>query len=210
MKSKKYYSNKQIEAIRHIRNWIVHRGRTPSVRELMVALRYKSPKSAQDILMQLNALGVIKKLNSGDYQLISDLDLGPDHAQTVNIPLVGTVACGQPILAEQNIEGYFAVSTSLAKPGFQYYLLRTNGDSMDQVGINDRDLVLVRQQPTAEENDKVVALVDDEATIKEFHRTEKAIILKPRSSNKEHRSIILSNDFQIQGIVLATIPNLED
>ena len=79
---------------------------------------------------------------------------------------------------------------------------------MDEAGINEGNLVLVRQQSTADEGDNVVALIDDEATIKEFHRTGNMIVLKPKSSNKEHTPIILTNDFQIQGVVVATIPNL--
>ena len=79
---------------------------------------------------------------------------------------------------------------------------------MNQTKINDGDLVLVKQQPTANEGDKVVALIDDKATIKEFHRAQNMIILKPKSSNKKHKPIILTEDFQVQGVVIATIPNL--
>lgn len=199
-------SPKHIKAIKHIRNWLVHNGRTPSVRELMVALGYKSPKSSQDILSDLRKLGIIKKMESGDYMLIGSPDLGPIHAQTVNIPLVGLVACGEPILADQNIESYIPISVSFIKPGFQYYLLRAEGNSMDRAGINDGDLVLVRQQPTAAEGDKVVALIDDGATIKYFHKSKNAIILKPKSSNRHHKPIILTDDFQIQGVVITIIP----
>lgn len=208
MDNQNSFTKKEIEAIRHIRNWIMHRAHTPSIRQLMADLGYKSPRSAQDILEQLQDKGVIKKLEDGDYQLIMDPDFGSVHAKTVNVPLVGVVACGAPILAEENIEGFISVSTSLAKPGSKYYLLHARGDSMDKAGINEGDLVLVRQQPTANEGDKVVALIDGEATIKEFYRTQDMIILKPKSSNKEHKPIILTDDFQIQGVVIATIPNL--
>lgn len=200
---------KQAEAARHIRNWIVHRGRTPSVRDLMAALGYKSPRSAQDILEQLAAKGIIKKFESGDYQLLRDPDLGPAHNQTVNIPIVGLVAAGTPILAEENIEGFVPISTSLAKPGGQYYLLRVQGDSMDEVGINNNDFVLVRQQLVADPGEQVVALIDGEATIKEYHPQEDIVVLKPRSTNPDNKPIILDHDFQIQGIVVASIPNFE-
>ena len=80
---------------------------------------------------------------------------------------------------------------------------------MNQAKINDGDLVLVRQQPTANEGDKVVALIDVEETIKEFHSAQNMIVLKPKSSNKKHKPIILTDDFQIQGVVVATLPNLE-
>lgn len=203
------FTHKQLAAIRHIRNSIAHRGRMPSVRELMAALGYKSPRSAQDILEQLAEKGVVKKRPNGEYQLIKNPDLGPIHAQTVNVPLLGVIAAGSPILAEENFEGFIPVSTSLAKPGSNYFLLRVEGDSMNEVGINNGDLVLVRQQPMAEEGQNVVALIDDEATVKEFHRGRNAVILKPRSINKKHQPIILTEDFQIQGLVIASIPKLE-
>ena len=203
------FSQKEIEAIRHIRNWLTHKAQTPSVRELMGALGYKSPRSAQDILEQLEAKGVIKKLKSGDYQLITAPDFGSLHAQTIDVPLVGTAACGSPITAEENIEGFIPVSVSLAKPGSMYYLLRASGDSMDEGGINNGDMVLVRQQPVADPGDKVVALIDNKATIKEYHPVKGAIVLKPQSTNQEHKPIILTDDFQIQGVVIATIPNFE-
>ena len=208
MKNKNPFTTKQVEAIRHIRNWLMHRARTPSIRELMSDLGYKSPRSVQDILEQLKDKGVIKKLGSGDYQLVMNPDFGSTHAQTVSIPIVGAVACGSPVLAEENIEGYIPVSTSLAKAGAKYFLLHAKGDSMVEAGINDGDLVLIKQQSTADDGDNVVALIDGEATIKEFHRINDMIILKPKSSNKKHKPIILTNDFQVQGIVVASIPEV--
>ena len=209
MTAQNHFNNKQLEAIKEIRNWLMHNGRTPSIRQLMAELGYKSPKSVQDILKHLEGRGVIKKLESGDYKLICSPDLGPMHAQTVSIPLVGEVACGTPILAEENIEGLIPVSTSLARPGSKYFLLHAIGDSMDEVGINSGDLLLIRQQSAADDGQKVVALIDDSATVKDFHRTKNAIILKPRSRNKEHKPIILTEDFQVQGIVVGVISDFE-
>lgn len=81
---------------------------------------------------------------------------------------------------------------------------------MDKADINNGDLVLVRQQQTAETGDVVVALIDDEATIKEFKRTPTAVVLTPRSSSKEHHPIILTNEFQVQGVVVTAISGLDD
>ena len=134
-----------------------------------------------------------------------DLEEAEDQAQTVEVPLVGTAACGMPLLAEENLEGYLPVSTGLARLPHKYFLLRVVGDSMNLTGIEDGDLVLVRQQPTAENGDRVVALVDGEATVKELYRTEQAVILKPRSKSKRHKPIILTSDFLIQGVVIATV-----
>ena len=199
-------TNKELEATRHIRNWLVHHGHAPSVRELMCELGYKSPRSAQDILEKLEAKKVLKRTKSGSFQLVNDPESSLSHAHTLDVPILGTVSCGAPMLAEENIEGLVAVSTAIVRPGAKYFLLRASGDSMNLAGIDDGDLVLVRQQITAQNGDRVVALIDDEATIKEFRHTGNAIVLQPRSSNQEHRPIILTQDFQIQGVVANVIP----
>lgn len=127
------------------------------------------------------------------------------NAHTIKIPLLGTVACGTPIFAEENIEAFIPVSDKFIKPSNHYFILRASGDSMDEVGINDGDLVLIRQQNTACEGDNVIALIDDEATIKEFHYGNNMIILKPRSKNGKHQPIVLTSDFRIQGVVETVI-----
>ncbi|MBA4321086.1 MAG: repressor LexA [Flavobacterium sp.] len=202
-------SQKQADAIRYIRNWLMHKGKTPSVRELMTALGYKSPRSAALIIEELTQKGILGKRSNGELQLIKDIDADSVHAHTVDTPLIGMVTCGMPILAQENIEGYIPVSVSLAKPGFKYFLLRAKGDSMNKAGINDGDLILVRQQSTAQNGDIVVALIDDKATVKEFQHNKNCIVLMPRSSNKNHKPIILNENFQVQGVAVTTIPNLE-
>ena len=129
-----------------------------------------------------------------------------NNAETVDVPLVGSAACGLPILAEQNIETYIPVSVKLAKPSNKYFLLRAKGNSMNEAGISNGNLVLVKQQYRAENGDRVVALIDDEATIKEYYNKGDTIVLKPKSTEKKHQPIILTRDFKIQGIVIAVIP----
>lgn len=201
-------NNRDLKAIRHIRNWLIHYGASPSVRQLMAALGYKSPRSAQDILAKLEKNNIVKKTKSGSFRLINDPESSLSHAQTIDIPIVGTVSCGTPILAEENIEGVIPVSTAMARPGSKYFILRAFGDSMDLAGIKDGDLVLVRQQPTAHNGDNIVALIDDDATIKEFNYAGNAVVLKPRSSNQMHKPIILTENFQVQGVVTNVIPNV--
>ena len=111
------------------------------------------------------------------------------------------------ILAEENIEAMVPVSQILARPGAQYFLIRAVGSSMDQAGIKDGDLMLVRIQPVANNGDRVVALIGDEATIKEFQRKGDYVILIPHSSDKKIQPIIMSQDFLIQGIVIDVISN---
>ena len=174
----------------------------------MAEMNYRSPRSAAVIIEQLQEKGVLRKRTNGNWQFI-DLEEGTNRAaQTVDIPLIGAVACGMPMLAEENIEALIPVSIKLATPPHTYFFLRAQGDSMDEIGIAPGSMVLVRQQATAHNGDLVVALVDDEATLKEYHKYDDAIVLKPRSSNKRHQPIILTNDFRIQGIVIKTIPNM--
>lgn len=201
-------SKTESEAIRIIRNSLINKGNFPTVRELMVEMEYKSPRSAAVILENLIEKGVLKKKADGSLQLQEVQEQSSTSAQTVDIPLVGSVACGAPLLAEENVSAMIPVSVQLAKPPHRYFLLRAQGDSMNEKGIHEGDLALIKQQATANNGDLVVALIDDEATLKEFHKSASAIVLKPHSTNKKHQPIILTNDFRIQGIVVTTIPGL--
>jgi repressor LexA len=202
---KERQTEKELQALRFLRNAIVHQGRSPSVRDLARALEYKSPRTAFLVLQSLIEQGWVKRKAGGTLQLRKDLAESEDHARTVEVPLVGSVACGVPILAEENVEAHIQVSISLARAGHKYFLLRAAGDSMDDAGINDGNLVLVRQQASAQNGDVVVALIDDAATIKEFHREKDVVLLKPRSTNKQHRPIVLKENFLIQGVVTSVL-----
>jgi len=202
-----HLSLKAKEALRHIRNHIMLYGKTPSIRELMSTMNYKSPRSAVLLIEELEENDFLEKKSDGGYKLLKDLKEG-NTGRTVAIPLVGTVTCGTPILAEENIEALITISTTLAKPGSKYFMLRANGDSMNEVGINDGDLILVKQQSTAENGQNVVALIDDEATVKEYQHRGEVVALLPRSKNKKHKPIFLDREFQIQGIVITAISNI--
>jgi repressor LexA len=194
--------------LRFVRNHIVHSQRPPSIREVQRGLGYASPRSAAKLLEQLEALGLIKRRKqTNGLQVLKDLPEARAHARTVLIPLVGSAPCGAPLLAEQNIEAMIPVAVSLAKPPARYFLLRAVGDSMNRAGIEDGNLVLVRQQATAESGDRVVALIDDEVTIKTLKRSGDAVALMPQSRNPKHVPIYLTSNFQIQGVVKATLPN---
>lgn len=197
------------EAVKHIRNFLNQNGRMPSVRELMQAMGYKSPRSASVMLEKLIDQGVLnrcprtRKLNFNDGVLTQS-----NNTSTVEIPLIGTTSCSGPLFAEESIEGYFRISSQLAPNGGQYFFLKTQGDSMNLAGINDGDIVLIRQQNTAKSGDLVLALIDDEATIKKFFPEDGLIILKPCSSNPIHKPFILTHDLQIQGVVVRAFSNL--
>lgn len=196
-------SDKELKALKIIRNSLVHQGRIPSVRELMIGLGYKSPRSSAVLLKNLEEKGILRKKYDGSYQIV-DFEIQEDYgsrAQTVKIPLIGSVACGMPIFADENIEAEVSISIEMIKSGYKYFLLRAEGDSMDEAGIDNGDLLLIRQQQNAENGDRVLALIDEEATVKEYNRSGGVVILKPRSTNKIHQPIILTSDFRIQGIV---------
>jgi repressor LexA len=127
------------------------------------------------------------------------------YIKMVSIPVLGNVACGFPLFAEENIETEISVSTKLIRKDKKYFILRASGDSMNKANIDDGDLVLIRKEQTAEDGDRVVALIDDEATIKEFKNNRDHIVLLPKSTTKEHQPIILTRDFKIQGIVESII-----
>jgi repressor LexA len=201
-------SPKAKEAMKHIRQFLMENSRMPSTRELMRLMGYKSPLSSVMLFNELAAQGYLEKKASGAYKFMKDLIDGIS-ATTVQVPLVGIASCGRPMLAEENIEAMISVSTALAKPGSRYFLLRADGESMNQAGIQNGDLVLFKQQPIADNGQIVVALVDDDATIKEFQRRGDVIALVPRSDKTEFRPIILDREFQIQGVFVAAIPSFD-
>jgi repressor LexA len=143
-----------------------------------------------------------------NYQII-DFEIPEDYGsrtQTVKTPLIGSVACGMPIFADENIKVEISISIEMIKKGYKYFLLRAKGDSMDKTVINNGDLLLIRQQQDAENKDRILALIDEEAIVKEYNKSGRMVILKPKSTNKIHQPIILTKDFRIQGIVEQIIP----
>jgi repressor LexA len=199
-------SENAVRAIREIRNTLMHKGRTPTVRELMKALGYSSPRSASQVIERLVKIGVLAKSSTGKIRLIRDLNEDLSSANTIKVPIVGNVSCGALMDAIENIESFVPVSINIAHPPWRYFILKASGDSMNEAGINDGDLVLVRQQPIARNGELVVALVDNEATIKELRVLPDKILLIPKSTNKQHHPIILERKFQIQGVVVTSIP----
>jgi len=197
-------SDSDKKAFNLIRNRLVHEGKKPTLREINEVTGGKSPRSASIVIDRLVRMGLLKR--NGDNLRLTENAINSASIETINVPLVGTVTCGLPVLAVENIEAYIPVSTNLAKKGSQYFLLRASGDSMNEAGIQDRDILLVKQQSTAEDGQKVVALINDEATVKYFERKNSAVILRPKSSNNVHKPIILTDNCQIQGVVIAVLP----
>jgi len=202
----------ELKIIKEIRNHVMHYGKSPTLRFLMSKTGYKSPRSISILLEELISKGYILKNENGTIKLLNNkFDSDSDyHAETIELPIVGTVSCGSPILAEEYIEGYISIATDLIKSQSKHFVLRARGDSMDLKNINDGDLLLIRVQNNANDGDIVVALIDDEATVKQFYKNGAVIILQPRSSKPNHKPIVVSKEFKIQGIVLEVIPKWEN
>lgn len=193
------------ECYQYIVRYFIQHGRVPSFQAIADGLGYASKRSVQLLIDNLREAGRIKDTKGKIELVFSPTEVGGER--TVPIPVVGTASCGAFALAEQDIKEYVDVSTMIANPGSKYFILRAKGISMNLSGIDDGDLVLVRQQASANEGDRVVALVDDEATIKHFHLEKGLIVLRPNSTNKSIKAKILSEGLAIQGVVVATLPD---
>ncbi len=181
----------------------------PTNREILKIMGLKSPRSVAQYLDVLEEGGYIKRgKGARNIKILRSPYDNSDSVKTIKVPILGYVPCGVPFLAEENIESCVVVSEKIAKSPYKYFMLRTVGDSMNKAGINDGDLVLVRQQMTANSGDIIVALIDDEATIKQFRLHKDYIALEPKSTNADHCSIILERDFRIQGVVVRSMPEL--
>ena len=189
-----------------IRNKLIHEGKRPTLKEINAVTGGKSPRSASLVIDRLIRMGLLRKVGK-TLKLAKSSLLNSTSISTINVPLVGSVACGLPMLAQENIETYIPVSTAFAKKGSHYFLLRACGDSMNDAGINDGDILLVRQQNSADNGKKVVALINEEATVKILDRRDGAVILRPKSSNSTHKPIVVTGNCQIQGEVITVLPS---
>jgi SOS-response transcriptional repressor LexA len=138
---------------------------------------------------------------------VHSLTKSPYMGEMINIPLFDSVGCGDLMFADSTVQELLPVKANLMSRGSKYFVLRTSGDSMNRAGINDGDLVLCRKDYHPEEGNRVVALIGDDATIKEFHREEDSVILKPRSSNPRHQPLIFTDndEIKIQGVVVSVL-----
>ena len=192
-------SKKQQEILDYIKNEILNRGFPPAVREICEAVHLKSTSSVHSHLEALEKNGYILRDATKPRAIeIIDDNFNLVRREVVNVPLVGTVAAGQPILAVENIETYFPVPAEFM-PNEQSFMLRVKGDSMINAGIFDGDQVLVKQQASAENGDIVVALVEDSATVKTFYKEDGYYRLQPENDSMD--PILVQDNLQILGKV---------
>ena len=172
-------TSKQQEILEYIKNTILKKGYPPTVREICEAVRLKSTSSVHSHLETLERNGYIRRDPTKPRAMeILDDTFGLTRREMVQVPMIGTVAAGQPILAEENIEDYFPIPAELL-PNSQTFMLRIKGNSMINVGIFDGDQVIVEQTSTADNGDIIVALIDDSARFLTFYKDEGHIGLQP-------------------------------
>ena len=174
-------SDKQKEILEYIKSEILNRGYPPAVRDICEAVHLKSTSSVHSHLETLEKNGYIRRDPTKPRAIeIIDDTFNLVRREVVNVPLLGRVAAGQPLLAVENIETYFPVPSEYI-PNEETFMLRVTGESMINAGIFDGDNILVQRQSTAEDGEMVVALVDDSATAKTFFKEEGHYRLQPEN-----------------------------
>ena len=194
-------SKKQSEILEYMKNEILNRGFPPSVREICEAVSLKSTSSVHSHLETLEKNGYIRRDPTKPRAIeIVDDNFNLVRRETVNVPIIGKVAAGEPLLAVQNVEGYFPIPSEYM-PNKQTFMLVVQGDSMVNAGIFSGDYVVVEKQENAENGDKIVALVEDSATIKTFYKEKDHIRLQPENDYMDPIVIHPEQQFQVLGKV---------
>ena len=211
-------SKKQQEILDYLKSEILNRGFPPSVREICEAVSLKSTSSVHAHLEALEKNGYIRRdatkpraieITDEDFrgQRLQQYMPTPDFmisSEYVNVPVIGNVAAGQPLLAVEAVTDYIPVPAERL-PNGQTFLLQVKGESMVNAGILDGDYVLVRQKNTASDGDMIVALVDDSATVKTFYREDDRIRLQPENDYMDPIYVRPDQYFEILGDVIGVM-----
>lgn len=193
-------SKKQQEILDYIKSEILNRGFPPAVREICEAVNLKSTSSVHSHLETLEKNGYIRRDPTKPRAIeIVDDNFNLVRREVVNVPVLGRVAAGEPLLAIENIENYFPIPAEFM-PNAQTFILNVKGESMINAGILDGDHVIVEQCSTAHNGEMVVALVGDSATVKTFYKEDGYYRLQPENDYME--PIIVNGDLQIIGKVI--------
>lgn len=205
-------TKRELEVLRAIRSYQVHKKDFPGYRKLGKELGYASPQSTAHFIDGLIRKGFITRKQNYEYEI--DLDKArpylenKDEIEIVMIPMVmGSVPCGTAIISEGCIEARYPISKQIVRSADGYFLVRAKGDSMNKAKVNNGDVLLVKTQPTAEDGDMVVALIDGEVTMKQLKKADSYAALMPRSTNPDYKPIIISDNCSIQGVVKAIFPS---
>ena len=185
---------KQEEILEYIKSQILERGFPPSVRDICEAVHLKSTSSVHSHLETLEKNGYIRRDPTKPRAIeIIDDNFNLTRREVVNVPILGQVAAGQPLLAVENIENYFPIPTEFM-PNAETFMLKVKGDSMINAGIFNGDKILVQKQSDAQNGDIVVALVDDSATVKTFYKENGHYRLQPENDTMDP---IIVNEWSI-------------
>ena len=178
-------SKKQTEILEYIKNQILDKGYPPAVREICAAVHLKSTSSVHSHLETLEKLGYIRRDPTKPRAIeIVDDEFNLSRRELRNIPLLGNVAAGQPLFAEQNIESYFPMLSDELPDG-NLFMLNVRGESMINAGIFDLYKIIVQQTETAKNGDIVVALVEEAATVKTYYKENGRFRLQPENDTME-------------------------
>jgi len=192
-------SAKQREILEYIKSEILSRGYPPAVREICEAVNLKSTSSVHSHLETLEKNGFIRRDPTKPRAIeICDDNFQMVRTEMASLPVIGTVAAGTPILAEENIDSYFPVPAEIVPNGAPSFVLKVKGDSMINAGIFNGDQIFVQQCNTAKNGDTIVALIDDSATVKTFYKEKDHIRLQPENDDMDP---IIVDDCQILGKV---------
>lgn len=200
-------NQKEMEILFFIKKIIETQGYSPTVREICKGVGLKSPSSVHGYLERLEAKNYIEKSAMKNRTLVikaQDDDLILSKKQTVDVPIVGRVAAGSPILASENIEDTFPIPTYLAEDK-DLFMLKISGDSMINIGILDGDYVLIERRTSAKNGDIVLALIEDSATIKRFYKEVDHYRLQPENDNMDP---IITRELEILGHVIGLYRDL--
>jgi len=207
----KQLTKRQQTVLDTIRTWIRERGYPPTIREIGKHMGIKSLRGVTTHLDAIAKKGFLKRESRA--RSISLLDLVAPFEQAIRVPVIGRIRAGQPVLAQEQVENHVVVDGawlggSGKSAGADHFALKVAGDSMINAGILDGDFVIVRQQPTAEAGDIVVALLGEEATIKRYYKDEDHIRLQPEHPTMEPIIVDRQQPFTILGKVVAVFRNL--
>ena len=190
---------KQLEILNYIKEEILHRGYPPAVREICEAVHLKSTSSVHSHLETLEKNGYIRRDPTKPRAIeICDDSFQAVRTEIASLPVIGNVAAGQPIFAEENVESYFPVPAEIIPNGEPSFTLKVRGESMINAGIHDGDQIFVQSCREARNGQMVVALIDDSATVKTFYKENGHIRLQPENDTMEP---IIVDDCQILGRV---------
>ncbi len=191
--------DKSQKVYEYITSFITQNGYAPTVREICQACDIRSTATAFNIMNDLSEKGLITKSKVGENKRRAISICQP----AIRVPLLGTVAAGEPIFAQENYEEYYSIPTNLFN-GEDLFMLTIKGDSMIKVGMFNGDKIVVKKQPVAENGEIVVALIDDSATVKRFYKKDGKFILHPENDDMED---FVFDDVTILGKVIGLVRN---